>query len=78
MSPTSSSPATSRPVSRTAPASARRLGGLVPAGTAATPLLVSMLPVLYAYAILWAVLRHDPGVPHAHLLGGMAMAGDGV
>jgi hypothetical protein len=23
-----------------------------------------MLPVLYAYAVLWAVLRRDPGAPH--------------
>jgi hypothetical protein len=60
MSPASSSPATSRAVSRTAPASARRPGRLVPAGTAATPPLVSMLPVLYAYAGLWAVLRQIP------------------
>jgi hypothetical protein len=78
MSPASSNPATSRPVSRTVPASARRLGGLVPAGTAATPPLVSMMPVLYAYVILWAVLRHDPGVPHVIRLGGLARAGGGA
>jgi hypothetical protein len=58
MSPASSSPATSRPVSRTTPASARRPGALVPAGAVVTLLTVSTLPVLYAYAGLRAVLRH--------------------
>ena len=52
MSPASSSPATSRPVSRTAPASARRPGALLPAGAVVTLLVASMLPVLYAYAAL--------------------------
>jgi hypothetical protein len=37
-----------------------------------------MLPVLYAYAGLWAVLRHDPGLPHVISLRSMAQASGGA
>jgi hypothetical protein len=36
-----------------------------------------MLPVLYAYAALWPVPRHDRSAPHVMLLG-MAPAAGGA